>query len=92
MLQPRRMVEPQEGRGQESFFCGPPGKLQPGQFLALMVIPHPTYKNRRAQEDKFGETESEGGQLAATKIKNLGYIWEDEAGLRCSSQVGSSWV
>ena len=38
------MVESLEDRGQESFFCGPPGKLQPGQFLALVVIlPLPTY-------------------------------------------------
>ncbi|XP_076982748.1 protein dispatched homolog 2 [Tamandua tetradactyla] len=26
MVRPRRMVEPLEDRGQESFFCGPPGK------------------------------------------------------------------
>lgn len=32
------MVESLEDRGQDSFFCGPPGKLQPGQFLALVVI------------------------------------------------------
>ena len=44
MVRPRRMVESLEDRGQESFFCGPPGKLQPGQFLALMVVlPLPTY-------------------------------------------------
>lgn len=28
MVRPRRMVEPLEDRGQENFFCGPPGKLQ----------------------------------------------------------------
>lgn len=33
LVRPRRMVEPPEDRGQEDFFCGPPGKLQPGPFL-----------------------------------------------------------
>lgn len=41
MVRPRRMVESLEDRGQESFFCGPPGKLQPGQFLALMWFSSP---------------------------------------------------
>lgn len=54
MLQPRRMVEPQEGRGQESFFCGPPGKLQPGQFLALMVIPIPPTKTGGPRRTNLG--------------------------------------
>lgn len=37
MLRPRRMVEPLDDR-QESFFCGPPGKLQPDKFIALVVV------------------------------------------------------
>lgn len=93
MVRPRRMVEPLEARGQESFFCGPPGKLQPGQFLALMVVtPLPTYENRRAQENKFGQTEGEGAWPVTLKPRKLSYSWEDEAGLRCSSQVGASWM
>ena len=39
LVRPRRMVEPLEDRGQEDFFCGPPGKLQPSQFLPFMVVP-----------------------------------------------------
>lgn len=53
------MVEPSEDKGQESFFCGPPGKL-PG----VDVSPHPPRKQQDLENGAKEAEQTERSRLA----------------------------
>lgn len=79
IVRPRRMVEPLEDRRQENFFCGPPGKLQPGQFLVLIVVPTPPSRTGRPrtnlgrQKGKVASwpQSSQGNQVTAGRMREF---------------------
>lgn len=78
-------MEPLEDSGQEIFFCGPPGKLQPGQLLALMVAPTPPTRTGEPRRTNLG----------IQKGKEASWLHESQGSWVTSQvlhQVGSSWV